>query len=332
MKKLFETPMKAVISMTCIFAVVMIVAISGVYGAFSKELNEIKNSQNNPTEAGQVAEGEAEPAAPEGEAVPDAEPAEPAPEADANAQSAEQPAEQQPEPQAEQPAEQPIVDGNQTLVQQDSLQQPQTKPQNNSNGNIGIKKAKKKALADAGISKSAVKYTKAHLDYDDGIAIYDVEFYTDTHEYEYEINAKTGKVHEKSIERHNKVYNTQNNTSSKPKVTAKPQTNNNNNNKNNSNRISVDKAKSIAVKHAGYSVGKVTFQKAKLDYDDGRAVYEIDFFVGNDEYDYEIDAKTGKILDYDFDKNERYDDDYDDDWDDDCDDDWEYHHGNHHDD
>ena len=32
------------------------------------------------------------------------------------------------------------------------------------------------------------------------------------------------------------------------------------------------------------------------DGDDGRGVYEIEFYVGNTEYDYEIDAHSGAIL------------------------------------
>ena len=45
--------------------------------------------------------------------------------------------------------------------------------------------------------------------------------------------------------------------------------------------------------------------KSKLDYEDGRQVYEIKFYVsdssGYTEYDYEIDAATGKIVSYDHD-------------------------------
>ena len=55
----------------------------------------------------------------------------------------------------------------------------------------------------------------------------------------------------------------------------------------------MDRAKSIALGHAGVSV---SFSKAKLDDDDGRGVYETEFYVGNTEYDYEIDAHSGAIL------------------------------------
>lgn len=48
-----------------------------------------------------------------------------------------------------------------------------------------------------------------------------------------------------------------------------------------------------------------TVTKSKLNYDDGRQVYEIEFYVsgsnGYTEYDYEIEAATGKIVSYDYD-------------------------------
>ena len=34
----------------------------------------------------------------------------------------------------------------------------------------------------------------------------------------------------------------------------------------------------------------------EVDTDDGKTVYELDFRVGSTEYDYEIDAASGKIL------------------------------------
>lgn len=144
---------------------------------------------------------------------------------------------------------------------------------------IGVEAAKNKALADAGLSASSVTFTKAKLDYDDRIAVYDIEFYTSTHEYEYEINASTGAIHDKSVE------------AFKGNVT-KP------NNSNTGSYISVDKAKEIAVGKAGLTVSGVTFIKAKLDYDDGRAVYDIEFYNGGVEYECEVDASTGAILDY----------------------------------
>lgn len=68
-----------------------------------------------------------------------------------------------------------------------------------------------------------------------------------------------------------------------------------------SNYISADKAKSIALQDANISASNATFLKAHLDMDDGIYVYEIEFVSGQWEYDYEIHATTGAILDRDID-------------------------------
>ncbi len=152
---------------------------------------------------------------------------------------------------------------------------------------ITLEKAKSIALADAGVAASRVTFTEAKLDSDDGVAVYDIDFYTQTHEYEYEINAATGAVHDKSIEALKKDDQEESNSS-----------NNTGNSGGSKNYIGIDKAKSIAVKHAGLSMSGVTFSKAKLDKDDGITVYDIEFLKDGIEYEYEVDASTGKILDY----------------------------------
>lgn len=68
------------------------------------------------------------------------------------------------------------------------------------------------------------------------------------------------------------------------------------------NLISEEEAKSIALEHAGLSADDVFFTKSKLDYDDGRYEYEIEFNQGYEkEYDYTIDAQSGRIVDFDYD-------------------------------
>ncbi len=143
---------------------------------------------------------------------------------------------------------------------------------------ISLKTAKDKALNDAGLSASDVTFTKAKLDKDDGIYVYEIDFYTSTTGYEYEINGKTGAIIDKSTE---KFKNSHNYAPAENKY------------------IGVDKAKSIAVNHAGLSLSQVTFTKAKLDNDDGETVYEIEFFKNHTEYEYTIDAISGKILEHD---------------------------------
>lgn len=63
--------------------------------------------------------------------------------------------------------------------------------------------------------------------------------------------------------------------------------------------ISGDAAKEIALNHAGLSASEVFFKKSKLDREDRIMVYEIEFYYGNWEYEYEINATTGAILEYD---------------------------------
>ena len=58
--------------------------------------------------------------------------------------------------------------------------------------------------------------------------------------------------------------------------------------------ISADRAKQIALSHAG--VSGASFTKVKLDTDDGVRVYEIEFKVGSVEYEYDIDASSGAII------------------------------------
>lgn len=69
--------------------------------------------------------------------------------------------------------------------------------------------------------------------------------------------------------------------------------------------VTLEQAKQTALQHAGKTASQVSFVKARKDFDDGRWQYEIEFIVssanGYLEYDYDIDAATGKILSYDYD-------------------------------
>ena len=67
----------------------------------------------------------------------------------------------------------------------------------------------------------------------------------------------------------------------------------------NKNIISESEAKQIVLQHAG--VSQVTFTEVKCEREDGTIVYEIEFYAGMNEYEYEIDGYTGKILSYEVD-------------------------------
>ncbi len=62
------------------------------------------------------------------------------------------------------------------------------------NGVVGVSKAGTLALTHAGLSKSQVRGYECKLDRENGITVYEVEFVYGNYEYEYEINATTGKI------------------------------------------------------------------------------------------------------------------------------------------
>lgn len=168
-----------------------------------------------------------------------------------------------------------------------------------SGSGITLGEAKTAALKHAGIAASDASFVKAEKENEDGIMVYEIEFYSGNTEYDYEISAATGEVlsFDKDIENYMIPSKNSDNSSSKPS----------------SNYIGIDKAKSIALKDAGISASSVTFTKAKLDRDDGIKVYELEFFTSDKEFEYEIIASSGKIRDKDVEFNDDWEDD---DWDD----------------
>lgn len=70
-------------------------------------------------------------------------------------------------------------------------------------------------------------------------------------------------------------------------------------NSSNNASITAQAAEQKALEHAGIDAADATFKRTELDLDDGIYKYEIEFYVGNIEYDYEIDANTGNIISFD---------------------------------
>lgn len=64
----------------------------------------------------------------------------------------------------------------------------------------------------------------------------------------------------------------------------------------NSGDIGLEAAKAAALQDAGLEADDVTFVKGKMDYDDGRAEYDIEFVTDAVKYEYEVKADDGKIL------------------------------------
>lgn len=161
--------------------------------------------------------------------------------------------------------------------------------------------AKAVALRDTGLSEAEASALYARLEFDDGRFQYEVDFYSNGTEYEYLIQAKDGEIIARDIDGSqpdtdgNSTAPSQENSldEANPAVSA---TNNSGN-----NYIGVDHAKEIALNHANLNESDVRFAKEEFENDDGRTEYEIEFYSGQTEYDYTIDAVSGNIIEYDVD-------------------------------
>ena len=136
---------------------------------------------------------------------------------------------------------------------------------------ISEEEAKNIALSDAQIKNEDVTNIRIRLSMDDGVQEYEVEFYSDSQEYDYEIDAVTGKITSKDMEIDNDFgrYATENVA------------------------ISIEDAKQIALdKVAGATEQDIHIV---LDSDDGQLLYEGTIFYAQMEYEFEIDAQSGRI-------------------------------------
>ena len=154
--------------------------------------------------------------------------------------------------------------------------------------------AKKIALDHAGMKESDVTKLKIKLDTEDGVKEYEVEFFSGNMEYDYDINAISGEI----MSFDNDVEDD-----------FDDDINDNNNAADSSNLITEDEAKKIALDHAGMKESDVTKLKIKLDTEDGVKEYEVEFFFGNMEYDYDINAISGEIMSFDNDVEDDFDND-----------------------
>ena len=64
--------------------------------------------------------------------------------------------------------------------------------------------------------------------------------------------------------------------------------------------LTKDEALAKALEHASLRRDQIEFLKrVELDYERGRKVYEITFYQGGFEYEFDIDAETGSVLKFD---------------------------------
>ena len=136
----------------------------------------------------------------------------------------------------------------------------------------------------AGTTASDSVTAEVDSELDESPAHYEVELHTAWGEFEYLVDAYTGKVlsGQKDLLA----------TAPAGDETAKPTA------PSGGADIGHAKAKSIALNHAGVSENEAYDMEIELDDEDGTLVYEVEFKSGNMEYSYEINAATGAILEH----------------------------------
>ena len=155
----------------------------------------------------------------------------------------------------------------------------------------------------AKVTAADVLELEVDLDEEDGAIFYDVEFDDKNNEYDYRVDALSGKILYDKAEPKETVS-----VDAKPAETApteaqpaetkpaeekpaetKPATTP-------KKKIGVTKAKNVAFKHANVKASDAWDVEVDLDTENGKLVYEVSFNAGGYDYDYDIDAYSGKVL------------------------------------
>lgn len=138
------------------------------------------------------------------------------------------------------------------------------------NGTISRERAIEIALSDAGVSESDTSYIRAHLDRDHGRMIYDVEFYSGSAEYEYEIDGENGVVLKMEMD-------------ARYRSEAGGET------------ITEERAVELALEAAGLTRDDVFYLHSEPERRQGRLSFDIRFATESTVYRYRIEADGGRI-------------------------------------
>lgn len=173
---------------------------------------------------------------------------------------------------------------------------------------IGEEKAKEVALKHVNLKASDVKELTSEMEKKGGAVVYEIEFETAEKEYEILVDALSGKVAKVKIDE--LKFDVDDDDDDVDDV-------DDDFNDDDDDDIDVDvdkddiddddiipegkyigndKAKNIALTHAGLKASQVSSLSCDLDNEKGVVIYEIEFKYNGEEYDYEIDAVSGKIL------------------------------------
>lgn len=143
--------------------------------------------------------------------------------------------------------------------------------------NISEDEAKTIALSDAGVKESDLTNIRITQDQDDGVSVYDVEFYIGNKEYDYEIDASNGTIRSQDTDIEDDFLNSSSDDSTSSVISQKEAT------------------KAVLSKVEGATEQNV---RISFDTEDGRQVYEGEIHYNGTEYEFELNAKTGDILEW----------------------------------
>ena len=172
---------------------------------------------------------------------------------------------------------------------------------------ISMEAAQEAALKAANIAAENAAISATTLNEVAGTSCYKVEFTSGDYAYAYTVNAETGAIMEMSSRDKNAV-DTQAQTEATAPAAASDTTPAQNSATTQSQSPATDSeqtvtgtvneetAQKIALEHAGVKATDATITKSRLDYEDRRQVYEIEWYAGGKKYDYEIAVDTGEVL------------------------------------
>ena len=190
-------------------------------------------------------------------------------------------------------------------------------------GSITMAEAKAAALGNAGLSEEEVRFVRVHLDSESGSSTYDLEFISANAAYDYRVNAVTGEILSMNCEigdydLESVPQGTLQAVATQPEPgaaqsepgTTQPEPGaiqsgpgTAQSDAREGQYIGLEAAKRVALEHAGLKEEEVGFAHTKLELEDGIWQYDVEFYQDSTrtEYDYDIDALTGKILSFDHD-------------------------------
>ena len=167
---------------------------------------------------------------------------------------------------------------------------------NNTTNFLTKEEVKEIVFTHANVNSAEVVDLEVELDEEDGTIYYDLEFDHKDKEYDYRVDALSGKILYSKAEPKETVSQQVVTPPAETKpadvtpVETKPATTTT------KKKIGVTKAKNAAFKHAGVKSSAAWDVDVDLDTEQGKLVYEVSFDAGGYEYEYDIDAYSGKVL------------------------------------